>query len=288
MIGMMFSAETIDGLLHQLGGLRFRAECSLVPPHPYAHAYLNQQRPKTPASDANDDHTTTTNNVLESKSSKIVNAPNPKTKCPVGTAVSTPAVGGEVQSHYDRIIHTVPPFYNYPPSMTKELKQLLGIEMGDDDDKEDYLHQWSKELLHSCYRQSFHVAFGANNNDEITATAGKKGQSYYSLLNNPLSSLLGLGKYRDQQQQSIHRSSQTVAVPLLGAGCRDFPKDVALEVAAVESASWLLSSSTEYYNDSSAESGKELVVAFGLLESTDAETLASNIEETIQLRDVNN
>lgn len=265
MIGMMFSAETIDGLLHQLGGLRFRAECSLVPPHPYAHAYLNQQRPKMTATEDNDDHTI--NDVMEwSKSRNRAS----KTKCPVGTAVSTPAVGGEVQSHYDRIIHTVPPFYNYPPSITKELKQLLGIEMGDD---EEDLHQLSRELLHSCYRQSFNVAFGAN--DETTA--GKKGKRY-SLLNNPLSSLLGLGKYR-HRQQLIH-GSQRVAVPLLGAGCRDFPKHVALEVAAMESASWLLSNLTAEYCDESA-CGKELVVAFGLLESTDAEALANRIEETI-------
>ena len=51
----------------------------------------------------------------------IVNAPNPKTKCPVGMAVSTPSVGGELFSYYDRIIH---PFHNYPPSMTEDLKQL--------------------------------------------------------------------------------------------------------------------------------------------------------------------
>lgn len=262
---MQFSVETIDGLLHQLGGLRFRAECSLVPPHPYAHAYLNQQRTKTAAATDDDQ---TSNDTMDS--SNIVNAPNSKTKCPVGTAVSTPAIGGEIQSHYDRIIHTVPPFYNYPPSMTEEVKQLLGIEMGDDKD-EEHLHQWSKELLRSCYRQSFNVAFGANN----------EGHSY-SLLNNPLASLLGLGsKYRDQQQ-SVH--SQRVAVPLLGAGCRDFPKDVALEVAALESASWLLSGSKEN-NGSSAASGEEFVVAFGLLESADAEALANSIDETIQLRD---
>ena len=61
--GMMFSAETIDGLLHQLGGLRFRAECSLIPSHPYAHAYLNQQRSKVSSS-------TTANNSTVSNSSK--------------------------------------------------------------------------------------------------------------------------------------------------------------------------------------------------------------------------
>ncbi|KAK1744399.1 hypothetical protein QTG54_004932 [Skeletonema marinoi] len=259
--GMLFSAESIDGLLHQLGGLRFRAECNLVPPHPWAHAYLNQQCRQKAA--ANNDRNA--NDTVEV--SNIVNSPNPKTKCPVGTAVSTAAVGGEIQSHYDRIIHTVPPFYNYPPSMTEELKRLSGIEIGENEDEED-LHQLSKELLRSCYRQSFHVAFGSNNNDQS-----------YSLLNNPITSFLGMGKYRHNNQQSRH--SQRMAVPLLGAGCRDFPKDVALEVAALESASWLLSEPKE--EDHATES--ELVVAFGLLESEDAEALANSIEEIIQLRD---
>ena len=257
-IGMLFSAESIDGLLHQLGGLRFRAECNLVPPHPWAHAYLNQQRPK---SAANNDRST--NDAMEV--SNIVNSPNPKTKCPVGTAVSTAAVGGEIQSHYDRIIHTVPPFYNYPPSMTEEVRRLLEIEIGE---HEEDLHQLSKELLRSCYRQSFHVAFGSNNNDQS-----------FSLLNNPITSFFGMGNYRHNNQQARH--SQRIAVPLLGAGCRDFPKDVALEVAALESASWLLSESK--VEDHATEA--ELVVAFGLLESEDAEALANSIGETIQLRD---
>ena len=267
MIGMLFSAESIDGLLHQLGGLRFRAECNLVPPHPWAHAYLNQQRPK---SAANNGHKT--DDTIEV--SNIVNAPNLNTKCPVGTAVSTPAVGGEIETHYDRIIHTVPPFYNYPPTMTNEVKQLLGIDI---EESEEDLHQLSKEFLHACYRQSFHVAFGSNTDNEDQG---------YSLRNNPIASILGFGKYRHNQQTMHH--SQRVAVPLLGAGCRDFPKDVALEVAALESASWLLSDSKK---DASAAGAKksslkeELVVAFGLLESVDAEALVNSIEKTIQLGD---
>ena len=269
--GMMFSAETIDGLLHQLGGLRFRAECSLVPPHPYSHAYLNQQRPKVSSSSSS---SSTTNNSTVSNSSKeeynieesnniIVNSPNLKTKCPVGTAVSMSAVGGEIPTHYDHIIHTVPPFYHYPPLITDEMKELLGIEMQDgEDDNEENLHQWSKELLRSCYRQSFNLAFGIHNEE--------KGKTYESFLNNPLAELIGLGK-----QQSL-QSHQRVHSPLLGAGCRDFPKEVAMEVAALESTSWLLSHSKE---EEGSDSRKEWVVAFGLLESEDAQALSNCIGE---------
>lgn len=264
--GMMFSAETIDGLLHQLGGLRFRTECSLFPPHPYAHAYLNQQRPKTSAASANNDAQTVFNT---SNYDNFVTSPNPKTKCPVGTAVLMPAVGGELPLYYDHIIHTVPPFYKYPPSMTNEMKQLLGIQI--EVDEED-LHTWSKEMLRSCYRQSFNVAFGTNCENIMG-----KGQSY-SLLNNFLASLIGLGKHRRKQSSQ----SQRVAVPLLGAGCRDFPKPVALEVAALESASWLLSHSEKHTESSSDK--EESVIAFGLIETSDAEALSNNIEETIKAR----
>eukprot|EP00573_Skeletonema_grethae_P001819 CAMPEP_0201691350 /NCGR_PEP_ID=MMETSP0578-20130828/4526_1 /ASSEMBLY_ACC=CAM_ASM_000663 /TAXON_ID=267565 /ORGANISM="Skeletonema grethea, Strain CCMP 1804" /LENGTH=390 /DNA_ID=CAMNT_0048176533 /DNA_START=115 /DNA_END=1287 /DNA_ORIENTATION=+ len=265
--GMLFSAESIDGLLHQLGGLRFRAECNLVPPHPWADAYFNQQQQRPKSAAAHDGQKT--NDTVEV--SNIVNAPNPNTKCPVGTAVSTPAVGGELQSHYDRIIHTVPPFYNYPPTMTKEVKRLLRIDI---EESEEDLHHLSKEFLHACYRQSFHVAFGSNNDKD----------QGYSLWNNPIASMLGFGKYRHNQQSIC---SQRVAVPLLGAGCRDFPKNVALEVAALESASWLLSNSKKDARATDAESSpkEELVVAFGLLESVDAEALTSSIEQTIQLSD---
>ena len=51
-----------------------------------------------------------------------------------------------------------------------------------------------------------------------------------------------------------------------------------MEVAALESTSWLLSDSNEEEEDSS-DSRKEWVVAFGLLESEDAETLSNCIGE---------
>ena len=272
--GMMFSAETIDGLLHQLGGLRFRAECSLIPPHPYAHAYLNQQRSKVSSSIATAKNNSTVSNsskeeYIEESSNIIVNAPNLKTKCPVGTSVTMSAVGGEISTHYDHIIHTVPPFYNYPPLITNEIKELLGIELEEDGEGEDYegnLHQWSKELLRSCYRQSFHLAFGIHNEE--------KGTRYEnSLLKNSLAEIIGFRKPQSLQ------SHQRVHCPLLGAGCRDFPKEVAMEVAALESTSWLLSDSKEEEEEDSSDSRKEWVVAFGLLESDDARTLSNCIGE---------
>eukprot|EP00804_Cyclotella_cryptica_P026168 CCRYP_009762-RA/>CCRYP_009762-RA protein AED:0.31 eAED:0.31 QI:220/0/0.33/1/0/0/3/0/124 len=49
-------------------------------------------------------------------------------KCPVGTAVITSCGGEQLRAEYDNIVHTVPPFYNYPPTATSGMKQLLGID----------------------------------------------------------------------------------------------------------------------------------------------------------------
>jgi hypothetical protein len=44
-----------------------------------------------------------------------------------GTAVITSAGGKELKLEYDNIVHTTRPFYNYPPLITQEVQQLLGI-----------------------------------------------------------------------------------------------------------------------------------------------------------------
>jgi O-acetyl-ADP-ribose deacetylase (regulator of RNase III) len=72
----------------------------------------------------------------------------------VGTAVITSAGGTELQAEYDNIIHTLPPFYKYPPSQTTELKEVLGIDAELLDEE-----SWCYELLKSCYWHSFQLAF---------------------------------------------------------------------------------------------------------------------------------
>ena len=65
-----------------------------------------------------------------------------------------------------------------------------------------------------------------------------------------------------------------VATPLLGAGARGFPENVAINVAAMESRQWC--------NDGkqSASSNDEQVLAFGLLEKRLGDELAVAIEES--------
>jgi hypothetical protein len=83
-------------------------------------------------------------------------------------------------------------------------------------------------------------------------------------------------------------------VPLLGAGCRAFPRDVALDVVAKEASSWLLASSnvgggmvveeiTNDYDDDDDDEEEEGridlgdTVAFGLLEEEDAMDLSDRL-----------
>ena len=162
---MMFSAETIDGLVHQLGGMRLRAECGLVPAHEFAHAYANQQTTKQ-----------------DVKEDDIVS--NNQAKCPVGTAVMTSPGADELREHYDSIIHTTPPFFKHPPWETEELKSVLGIKEVSDQ------HLWSRELLRSLYRQSFSLAF-ENNSQMEDQNAG--------ILQNQLRTFLGMGTPNNEQ-----------------------------------------------------------------------------------------
>lgn len=244
--GMLFAAESVDGLVHQLGGLRLRAECSLVPTHQYSYAYINQQ------STLDDD-----NNIQDDEKRSV--------KCPVGTAVATSSGGKELQQQYDTILHTTPPFYNYPPSITPELKEVLGIL---DIDSDDDIHSWSKELLSSCYRQSFKVAFDNNTNNDTDIQN--------SFISNSLR-IFGLNN-----KQHMRKTGKRVALPLLGAGCRAFPKDIALEVAAIESASWLSTSSDTSEQENTDEDEMD-VVAFGLLEEDDAHHLSDRLEKELRV-----
>ena len=90
--------------------------------------------------------------------------------------------------------------------------------------------------------------------------------------------LLGLHK------PSTNKLGKRVAVPLLGAGCRDFPNHVAMDVAALESAAWLSNIDHEQTdevdkrNNSDANRKGDDAVVFGLLEKADAEELSAKLE----------
>lgn len=117
-------------------------------------------------------------------------------KVDVGQAVATGPGGSKLRQEYDRIIHTVPPFYKY--------------------------HEDPERFLSECYRNAMQLAFECDN--------------------------------------------LRVACPLLGAGCRGFPLEVAIQIAAKESVTWR--DTTEYEN---------CVLAFGIPDLNNANTLIDAI-----------
>ena len=71
-------------------------------------------------------------------------------------------------------------------------------------------------------------------------------------------------------------------MPLLGAGCRAFPKELTLETAALESTSWLAKiGNYDQQMQGASDDNAEMAVVFGLLEETDAETLSENIDKML-------
>jgi O-acetyl-ADP-ribose deacetylase (regulator of RNase III) len=75
--GMLFPLNVVDGLVHELGGLQLAFHCLLLP------------KKKSQQEAGGDD------------------------RCPVGCAVSTPPGGTRLAAEYNRIVHTVPPFYEH-------------------------------------------------------------------------------------------------------------------------------------------------------------------------------
>ena len=97
-------------------------------------------------------------------------------RCPVGQAVSTPPGGRLLAVEYEKIVHTVPPFYEH--------------NSGD-----------PKAYLFQCYENALNIC-----EDRLPDHAGGA----------PL----------------------RIACPLLGAGARGFPLEIAIEVAARASLKW--------------------------------------------------
>lgn len=176
--GMLFSAAVIDGLVHQLGGLRLRAECKLK-------------------------------RTMDSGTGE---------RCPVGKAVATSSGGSDLKNEYDHIVHTVPPFFRQHPQVVGELR--------------------------CCYQESLDLAFAL------------------------------------EGEADVGHQETRVAVPLLGAGCRGFPLEVALNIAAQESARWI---NTDEGDGKENTGNRESVIAFGVLEDDIARKLADAIDVSISI-----
>jgi O-acetyl-ADP-ribose deacetylase (regulator of RNase III) len=289
--GMVFPAQTIDGLVHQLGGEQLRSEClSIQPPSPRRPLWLD-------------------NNYGNVMSEEVETT---KKLCPEGMAVQTSSGGPNLRLHYDNIIHTTPPFYNYPPLPLPHIAALEKSNNDDDDDDSNKVHAWSKELLRLCYRHSFDLAFNNNTNNSINNNRSvykhNNGWRFQSVLQNLMMSIFSSSSPNRSNPSSLTTTNNNncaaasgtrrIAVPLLGAGCRGFPTSIALDIAANESLSWLLTTTDEENNndrlvvyqedDDTAETTQdEDVIVFGLLEKEDANQLSARVYQGILLQKTN-
>ena len=121
----------------------------------------------------------------------------PGIRCPVGAAVSTPAAS-TLSHYYQKIVHTVPPFY-----------------AGADDEAE--------RLLLSCYRSSFDQVWREEGADDTLARSRRGRRLRWDF------------GWQSGLPEDVRWSC---AVPLLGAGVRGVPLDVAVRVAARAAAAW--------------------------------------------------
>jgi len=189
--GMLVPESVIDGLVHQHGGWRLRLECAML--RLKLRIWGEQEE-----------------------------------VCPVGSAVATSA--GNLD-HYERIVHTTPPFY-YSDNLGPTTADIQ-----------------SKLLL--CYQKAWKLGFSGS----------------------PTS------------------TSRRIATPLLGAGCRGFPLDVALSVAVQASAEWLCNSSIPHHSSSAAAAAaaasddnatKQQTVVFGLLEEDNAKMFVDELSAKLR------
>ena len=236
--------------------------------------------------------------------------------CPEGMAVQTSSGGPNLKLHYDTIIHTTPPFYNYPPPLPllhkyATLEEPNNKNNNDNDDDSNRVHAWSKELLRLCYRHSFILAFNNNNNNTNNSINNNRSvhtqydNGWQQLQSVVLQNIMSIFSSSSSPNNSSNPSSLTtyknsncasaskdrrVAVPLLGAGCRGFPTSIALDIAANESLSWLTTTADEENNDSTLVMYQdddeetiqdEDVIVFGLLEKEDANQLSARVYQGI-------
>jgi O-acetyl-ADP-ribose deacetylase (regulator of RNase III) len=124
-----------------------------------------------------------------------------------GEAIPTPAVGTKLKeaSGYELLVHTVPPFVDQDHrSRDGKTTTSESGEKAEKEGGEDEVHEHNNFLLAECYRNSLRTA----------------------ALVSPSSSPL------------------KIACPLLGAGCRGFPTERAIRIAALASTDWMIKAVT--------------------------------------------
>ena len=251
--GMLFSSNVVDGLVHQLGGSSLALECRQI------------------GKNSTDSRTSKKFSIFQSFASvarkwiatKDKSHLDTVVRCPEGQAIVTGPgdKDSELARQYDQIIHTVPPFYKYCGTLDS---QHLSDE---------------NRIKNDDANTSASSASGSNINSDPEWILR---QCYENSLNTAANSVL----VRDEPSHSSYLPGQSeclvrVACPLIGAGCRGFPLDVAISVAANSASEWLHHGHNTKNISSSPSTTTNMTLAFGIPDPTTANLLVEALEKEI-------
>jgi len=216
--GMMFSSNTIDGLVHQYGGKALKEECERV-----MKMKMKMKR-KMRYGSGNDNETTSSSNSNKNNGQR-------HDRIDEGTAIQTNVVGQKLIdiSGYKKLIHTVPPFFNNHNHHKKNNHNKNDDANVDNDDDNDNVDD-VEFLLAECYRNSLDVA---------TTMSSSSSSSIIPMSTLTSSTNNDNNNNNNNNNDNNNNINLRIACPLLGAGCRGFPIDRAIQIAAKTTVEWM-------------------------------------------------
>jgi len=225
--GMSFASNTVDGIVHQHGGKALARECQRALSLSASPVSWWWERLK----------------MAVTRGGGEKDSDSDSYSLPEGMAIATKAVGKDLQtaSGYESLVHTVPPFFdqNYQEIEEEEEEQVVA-ELNDsfssnarednNNNNNNNIREHNDFLLAECYRNSLLISSGI---------ASPSSSSSPPILN--------------------------IASPLLGAGCRGFPTERAIEIAANTTTNWMTSISRPTSTQQQEQQQQQSVtLAFGI------------------------
>ena len=230
---MMYPNQVIDGIVHRLGGNLLRQQCL---------------------------------GILQFYGKDM-------TSLPLGTTFITRCKGiPDLESLYDFILHTIPPFYQSHDSCNH------GTESSNDPRNQI-------ELLKQCYTSSFSIIddfyrFGGfvENRSYLNLSLWKTIRSW---MNRKINVDEEEGDWNDDCKHFYNSKILRIGIPLIGAGARGFPTNIAIHVAASQSVSWMMDCGQTDESHSSDEV-RQCILAFGIPDPYTADCLVEEIRQHFQ------
>lgn len=264
--GMLLPLSVIDGMVHTYGGWELQAELMWRRFVQQGLSFFGRREEHNLGHHQQQHHS----QQQESKESN-----NGVVACPVGSAVRT-TVGGKLAESYDSVIHTAPPFYEYPPPLPptikeeekKDNKETVATAIASTQQQQTLRHRPEEYFLGQCYANSFQLA-----QEELPSSSSKRGR---------------------REQYNHDANNIRLATPLLGAGCRGFPLSVAMSVACTSTLDWLSTASAKAQQEQHQQQQQQqssfdnpnqppkITIAFGLLEQSWAEEMKEMFQQEIE------